>query len=135
MERLAVPLFGEDVAPRFSGAHEALLVDEIPAAEGQGRRAGPAWTVPLQGESWMRRLEHLHASGATVVLCGGFNRRFRPLAEEVGLRVECGLIGRATDLVAAFFADELDQHRLMRAGPGEPGLLPDPDGSEDPGHP
>ena len=68
----------------------------------------------IAGTSWSGRLTHLRALGVTVLLCGGFNRLFRPHAEDLGLRVEWGLAGYATDLAAAFARDDLDRYRFSR---------------------
>ena len=112
MERLAVPLFGEDVAPRFCAAREVLLSDWTPGSLGQADSISTPWRAGLAGEGWQDRLQSVRILGATVLLCGGFNRRYRPLAEQLGLRVESGLIGRAADLFRAFAEHDLDLHRL-----------------------
>jgi len=108
METLAIPLFGDDVAPRFCAADEFLVVPLERDGPGTARRTSVA------GASWTERLSRLRAMGVTVLLCGGFNRQFLPLARGVGLRVESGLAGAAADLAAAYASGELERFRLAR---------------------
>lgn len=96
MEILAIPLFGDDVAPRFCAASEFLIAPLPGGALGELRHATVA------SGSWPRRLSQLTSMGVTVLLCGGFDRRFLPLAEGLGLRVVWGLTGLARDRAADY---------------------------------
>ncbi|MBW2529685.1 MAG: hypothetical protein JRI23_36250 [Deltaproteobacteria bacterium] len=104
--RVAVPLFGEEVAPRFCSADRVLLADVL------GRSVGPLHRISLGDASWAHRLAELAAAGVTVLLCGGFNRRFHPLAERHGIEVIWGLFGSAERLVHAYADGALDGFRL-----------------------
>lgn len=94
--RLAIPLLGDDVAPRFCSAPAALVValeaDRVLSRERVGWPPGP---IPA-------RLLTLAGLGVDVVLCGGFNRAFLPMAERLGLRVVWRLVGPADAIVAAY---------------------------------
>ncbi len=98
--RVAVPLFGQDVAPRF-GYADGFLIAEI--ADEQVIRADQIATVT---DGWMNRLGELRDLGVEVLLCGGFNRAFVPLAEDLGINVLVGLIGNARQVVKAFARGE-----------------------------
>jgi predicted Fe-Mo cluster-binding NifX family protein len=109
---LAVPLRGDEVAPRFCSAHEFLIArltdNEVTGFE----------MMSFADEVWARRLERLASMGVTVLLCGGFNRSFLPMAECLGLSVVAGLTGKAEGLVDAFLADDLGRHQLLAPGKG-----------------
>jgi predicted Fe-Mo cluster-binding NifX family protein len=104
---LAVPLHGEDVAPRFCAAHEFVI------AELDGGRVLRTFRLTLSEEAWSRRLERLSATGVKVLLCGGFNRDFLPRAEALGIRVISGLAGEAERLIDAFARGEIEQYRFL----------------------
>ena len=48
------------------------------------------------------RLNKLKEHKVDVILCGGFNRSFVPLAESLGIRVISGISGRAKNAALAF---------------------------------
>lgn len=96
--RLAIPLCGDDVAPRFCSAAHVLIVDVADGREVRRERVAlPAGAIP-------ERLLALRALGVTDLLCGGFNRTFRPLAEGLGMRLSWRLLGPADAVVDALLA-------------------------------
>ncbi len=97
---VAVPLFEYDVAPRF-GFADTFLIAEI--AEKQVVREDQVVTVT---GGWANRLGKLRDLDVKVLLCGGFNRAFVPLAENLGITVLAGLTGNAHQLVEAFARGE-----------------------------
>jgi len=103
---LAIPLFADHVAPRFCVADEVLVVHLTGSAVASSR------TLFLAGDPWPERLSRLSALGVTVLLCGGFNRRFLPFAETLGIQVIWGLVGRADELVEGFCNGNLEAHQL-----------------------
>ena len=104
---LAVPLHGDDVAPRFCSA------DHFVIAEMDGDRARLVRRLTFPEVTWSQCLERLSAAGVSVLLCGGFNRSFLPLAEGLGIQVISGLTGEAEQLIDAFLRDEIDRHRFL----------------------
>ncbi len=96
--RIAIPLLGDDVAPRFCSAARVLIVDVVEGREVRREvLALPPGDIPA-------RVITLASMGVTTLLCGGFNRVFRPLAERLGLRLAWRLVGPADAIVAAFLA-------------------------------
>jgi hypothetical protein len=106
MDLVAIPLFRDEVAPRFCSASEFLLVPVGPAGLGALQK------VWFGHDTWPTCLERLCVLGVSVVLCGGFNSRFLPFAKGLGLRVESGLAGPARALAEAFGNRELDRFRV-----------------------
>ena len=104
---LAVALHGDDVAPRFCSADQFLIAD---LNRDQVRRVR---RMAIPEEAWSTRLERLSAAGVSVLLCGGFNRSFLPLAEGLGIRVISGLAGEAERLIGAFLRDEIERYQFL----------------------
>ncbi len=104
---VGVPLHGDDVAPRFCSA------DRFMVAELDGDRLRRVRRLSVPDEAWSQRLERLSAAGVRVLLCGGFNRNFLPLAESFGIRVIFGLAGEAERLIDAFLRDEIERYRFL----------------------
>ena len=109
---LGVPLHGADVAPRFCSADQFMI------AELDGNRVLRVRQLSIPEEEWSQRLERLSAAGVRVLLCGGFNRSFLPLAESFGIRVIFGLAGEAERLIDAFLRNEIERYRFLPCGGG-----------------
>jgi predicted Fe-Mo cluster-binding NifX family protein len=107
---LAIPLFGDEVAPRFCVADEVLLTEVDDSSVASSGR------LLLAGAPWQERLSRLAAHGVTVLLCGGFNRLFMPMARNLGIQVIWGLAGRVDELVDAYRRGELEQLCLCPRG-------------------
>ena len=114
--KVAVPLFGTRVAPRFGFAEQLLFAD---ISDG---RVDQTTVVTMVAAGWHDRLTGLRDLGAELILCGGFNRRFEPLAHSLGISVIAGLVGDASDLVETYArGEELPIVRGCRWG--DPGWL------------
>jgi len=104
---LAVPLHGDDVAPRFCSA-EQFAIAKLDAG-----RAHRICRLTIRDEAWPKRLEHLAVAGVSVLLCGGFNGSFLPHAEALGIRVISGFAGEAERLIDAFARGSVEQSRFL----------------------
>ena len=99
--KVAVPLLGNDVAPRFGEANQFLI------AESHIGRVVSFTTVNIDHlGDWVFRLSELESLGVKVTLCCGFNRYYFPLAIERDIRVITGATGDARKLVEAFVHGE-----------------------------
>jgi predicted Fe-Mo cluster-binding NifX family protein len=95
--RVAIPLFENEIAPRFCFAQEILLV-EIREKKETLRKF-----IPFQGdESFLSRLRILQGWKVRTLLCGGFNRKFLAQVEGAGIRVIWGLLGPAEQALEAY---------------------------------
>ncbi|MCP4600425.1 MAG: hypothetical protein GY847_07825 [Proteobacteria bacterium] len=97
---VAIPLFGQDVAPRF-GFAERFLIAEI-LFEKLVREND----IALATKGWVSRLGALKDLGVDTVICGGFNRLFLPLAQDLGIDVIAGVSGNARQVLEAFARGE-----------------------------
>ena len=97
--RVALPLFGTELSPRFCFASEVLIVTQ----DGEnGDETQPREKLSLDGLGWPDRLERLAARHVDVLLCGGFPRVFLDRATGLGIQVEVGLGGDAERVLDAF---------------------------------
>lgn len=117
---IAVPLFGDDIAPRFCAADRALLVEGDEGLERQ------RLTISLGTASPPERLRRLHDLDVRLLLCGGIDRCFFPLAERLGLCVVWGLAGPADEAVRASLTGRLrsrgsTEGAACGVGPAGPG--------------
>jgi predicted Fe-Mo cluster-binding NifX family protein len=104
---LAIPLHGDEVAPRFCSSTEFMVVELNERAVSRVSR------LLVPDEAWSQRLEQLARAGVTTLLCGGFNRSYLPMARGLGLQVVPGLAGNAAEIVEAFLNDELDRFTFV----------------------
>jgi predicted Fe-Mo cluster-binding NifX family protein len=103
---IAIPLFGSDVAPRF-GYEKDILIADLHRSE-----FSKVQVVHVPQIGWSCRLQHMTGLGVSVLLCGGFDRRFLPFVRSLGIQVVSGLTGKAYHLIEAFWHDELDKSML-----------------------
>lgn len=113
--KVAVPLFGEDVSPRFGCSAHILIatIDESGIhAEGIRDITGLAtWQLP----------EFLASLDVTKVICGGMHWRFQEEMQRRGIDVIWGVIGPAADALAALQSGSLQKDQFLcrgRFGPG-----------------
>jgi predicted Fe-Mo cluster-binding NifX family protein len=100
--RVALPLFGKEVAPRFCFAREMIVVDLVDGRE-DGRRY-----VMLGPEHGPTRIKLLRAHGIEILLCSGFNRHLLPVATESGIEVVWGLQGEVDEILEKFRTGRLE---------------------------
>src|SRR6266511_2172850 len=94
--RIAVALFGDEVSPRWCGAREALV------ASVRGGAIEATERLELGDCSNVVRLGRLRVLGVSVLLCGGFDRRFLLRAGRLGIRVVWGVTGGALKALQRF---------------------------------
>jgi predicted Fe-Mo cluster-binding NifX family protein len=105
---VAVPLFGDQVAPRFCFATE-ILVAEVEGGEVRSRQR-----VTVDGLDWPQRIRLLNRLGVRLVLASGFNRQVLPMARAHGIEIIWGLTGSAEDLLRALCNGELTRQPVPR---------------------
>ena len=88
------------MAPRFGFANKFFLAELV---DGQVVSVNHREIIT---NSWASRLGELRNLNVEVIVCGGFNCMFVPLAEALGIRVITGLTGNAREAVESFARDE-----------------------------
>ena len=110
--RVAVPVFGTDIAPRFCFAREMVVVD-LDA----GRETGRRFVLFGKGR-WSQRIRLLEDLGVDVLLCGGFNRRLQPVAAQAGIEVLWGQRGAVETVLEAYLSGKLEAPKRPGRGRG-----------------
>ncbi len=100
--RVAIPTFGPEVSPRFCCAQEILVV------ECEGGRELSRERLVVGGACNPERLQLLQVRGVTLLLCGGFDRRFLGHAQRAGVHVQWGLCGGIEALVGELLAGRFE---------------------------
>lgn len=106
--RVLVPLYRNDVAPRFDMATEALSL----LLGGEGERLEEK-TVVLQ-ESSSEKLCHLILTeGAGVVVCGGIEEEYYRYLEWKGIRLVDDVMGPAGEAVKRLVEGTLESGAIL----------------------
>jgi hypothetical protein len=115
-ERVAIPLFGTEVAPRFRFAGRMLLADVEDGVLVAQR------ILPVAELGWRARLSMLTRERVTLLVCGGFHRRYLPYLQGQGIRVSWGHTGPTGPLLDRACRGEVENVPVRdlepRGGPG-----------------
>jgi len=109
--RVALPLYGNRVLPRFGLAREFALADLDCTSEAileMARSEWPSWRWPSVPE-WLK------AEGASGVLCSGIHPRFQQALQDEGLWVVWGFMGEVQEVLQLW----LLQGAVQGRGPAE----------------
>ena len=112
---IAVPLFQNEVSPRFGCCRQFLFatVEDNQVVAREVRDSGSV-------EPW-HLVQFLVSQSVERVICGGINRRFLDQMHERGIKVTWGVIGTAEDALAAFLEGTLRSDQFVCPGPGPAG--------------
>ncbi|MEW5981332.1 MAG: NifB/NifX family molybdenum-iron cluster-binding protein [Acidobacteriota bacterium] len=99
--KLAIPRFGETVAPCFE--YSATIAIFTLA----GRGVVEERDFCLQSRDALDRLRLLRDQGVELLICGGVQEFLQDALEESGIRVISWVSGGVDDLVKSFLAGEL----------------------------
>ncbi len=98
---IAIPLFSDEVAPRFCFARWMLLIEVEDGAVIEREQ------LDVEGFGWGGRLYLLSQRQVTMLVCGGFNRRYLHLAEALGIFVSWGHTGPVEPMIKKLCAGDL----------------------------
>jgi len=110
--RIAIPLFGDEVSPRFGCATRFLLVD-VEAGRPMRREVKDLVALgspPGQLAAFLKSLE------VNKVVCGGLHARFRRDLEALGIEVIWGVIGTAEEAVSTLISGRLERDQFLCRG-------------------
>lgn len=117
---IAVPCFGEEVAPSLDAARHFRLwtiEDEV---------ALDCREVPLEADDHIERVRLLRRLEAEVVICGGVSACLRQMLEASGCQVVDGVVGRATEAVFGYLAGRIRPREAGDAIAPQAGAAADP---------
>ncbi len=105
--KLAIPLFRDEVSPRF-GCSARFLVALVEENQVESRKEEDVthlspWQFP----------EFLASQGVSHVICGGVNQRFQVEMQRLGMEVIWGVIGTADEALAAFLNGTLKRDQFV----------------------
>jgi predicted Fe-Mo cluster-binding NifX family protein len=108
--RVAIPIFGERVAPVFDWCKRIAVVDTDSAEEPGREEADLADVMPFH------RPDRLVDLGVEVLLCGGISPSLAQLVEAHGIRVVPWVAGDVGAVLAEFIAGRLPSEGFMMPG-------------------
>jgi predicted Fe-Mo cluster-binding NifX family protein len=99
--RIAIPVFGSKISPRFDCAGNLLLVD---ATDGS---VSERWMESIEPFRCRQQMDALREKGVEVILCGGIRRCDYLLLVRSGINVYAGLVGEVDDILDAFLQGKI----------------------------
>jgi predicted Fe-Mo cluster-binding NifX family protein len=99
--KLAIPLYGTRVSPRFGYSQRIMIVDLDDRQEARRKTFEVRRYFPEQIP------EVLWKEGVEIVISGGMNHYFQNLFRSQGIQVIWGIIGEVEEVLAAFIAGRL----------------------------
>ncbi len=109
-EKIAIPRFGEDVAPCFgASATIAIFITEDGEIVDQV-------DFTLHSQRALDRIRLLRDQEVDTLICGGLQERVEEMIAAAGIRVFSWVAGNAEELLAAYLRGQLHS----RSGPSHP---------------
>lgn len=99
--KVAIPLYGSRVSPRFGYTRDFLIVE----LEGKKEIDRKALTMEINHPA--RMADRLAKEGVSVILSGGMNPHFQEQFRLRNIAVIWGLIGDADDVLATYLDDQV----------------------------
>ena len=99
--KVAIPLYGSRVSPRFGYTRDFLIV------ELEGKKEIDRKTLTMEINHPARMADRLAKEGVSVILSGGMNPHFQEQFRLRNIAVIWGLIGDADDVLATYLDDQV----------------------------
>ena len=101
--KIAVPLFGKRVSPRFDYAPSVAVIEADPVAASVVQRHETDWT----GYSVHERVRFLQQAHIKVVICGGIASDAQDALQQQRIKVIAWVTGRAEDALRLYLKGQL----------------------------
>ena len=111
MTKVAIPLFGSRVSPRFDCAPDILMV----TVEGDKVIAKEKLT-PLRLSHPIQLINHLIQRGVQVVICGAVDCFSESLLAQRGVKVIPWIAGEAEEALMLFMQSKLEPGIILHSG-------------------
>lgn len=108
--RVAIPLFGDEVSPRFGCSTQFLL------ATLDGNRVQNEELEDVGHLAPWQFADYLASRQVAAVICGGVHRHFQDELERRGMEVIWGVIGPAADALVAMASGTLRRDQFLCPG-------------------
>jgi predicted Fe-Mo cluster-binding NifX family protein len=112
--KVAMPRFGEDIAPCFEYSATVAIFTIA------GQRVEEQMDFALQSREALDRVRLLRDQQVDVLICGGVQEAVERLLEARGIRVISWVGGRVEDLLQQFIAGRLVPGSARLGGDGRP---------------
>lgn len=111
--RIAMPIFGTRVSPRFDIARRLLIVDLADGAVKERQEVSFEIQPPL------KRILFLKEQGVDTLLCGGIRRCDYFMIDEMRISIYASLIGEVEEILSSFIDGSLEPgFGVATGGPG-----------------
>lgn len=107
MEKILIPLFDNDLAPRFDLAAEILVVSITRETSAMGKIAEKVMVLETPSAETMCRLAVTEA--VQTVICAGIEKEFFEFLEWKGIRVLDNICGPVDAILEAYLGGSLAQ--------------------------
>jgi predicted Fe-Mo cluster-binding NifX family protein len=108
--RIAIPLFGSRVSPRFGCEPEILIVDI------EERKEINRQTFSTMGLEIPQQISLLSSLGVDTLICGGIDIFSRRSLSGKGFQIIPGVIGEADEVLKYFLLGKLREGQCVRGG-------------------
>jgi predicted Fe-Mo cluster-binding NifX family protein len=108
--RIAIPLFGSRVSPRFGYEPEVLIVDVEEGQESSRQKFATA------GLGIPQRISLLSSLAVNTLICGGIDIFCLRSLSGRGFQIIPGVIGEADEVLEYFLAGQLREGQCVRRG-------------------
>jgi len=107
---VAIPLFRDEVSPRFGYATEVAVATVDSGEVGEIKR----FAIP--GRGGRQVLSLLVSLNPEVIICGGIHGSWQVMLNHHGISIFWGVIGRFEDVFSSFAAGKLENNQFVCSG-------------------
>ena len=110
--KIAIPLFGTRISPRFDHAPSAMLIN----TDDDEKAVVDIYEMSLQDLHYLDRVKQLKASGVEVVICGGISNEMLELLRGRKIEVIPWVAGEAKEALRMFLLGKLIPGAILCPG-------------------
>ena len=111
--RIAIPVFGNRISPRFDFAPCFGLFDV------EGKRVTESRTISCEGWRDIERVSKLKDLGVDTLICGGLPNYLLGILTNSGIQVIPWVAGNADEALSLFLKERLDPGMIICPGRGK----------------
>jgi len=108
--RIAIPVFGTRISPRFDITQKFLVIDIEDGSVTERRE------VSFETQPPLKRILFLKEQGVDTLLCGGIRRCDYFMIDEMRISIYASLIGEVEEILSSFIDGSLEPGLGMASG-------------------